>query len=310
MSTPKIFTSISNVAGKAWFATKQRSPEICLITGLLGFGATIVLACKATKKIDTIKEAKEREEQDIENLAKTSVDPETYKRQEKAKLYIRTTGKYIMLYGPAIATGGLSVLSILVSHHILKERNLFLGAAYSALDKGFRTYRERVAERFGDEVEKEIRYGLAPEMPADDSAENQNEQTGVAVDKPSGNDISPYARFFDESSTAYEKDAEANLIFLKQMQEKFNVVLKAKGHVYLNEVYEALGIPPSNAGHHVGWIYDEKHPHGDNFIDFGIYNANRERARAFVNGLERAIILDFNVDGVIDGDPRTYYYEI
>ena len=37
----------------------------------------------------------------------------------------------------------------------------------------------------------------------------------------------------------------------------------------------------------------------DGYVSFGIYNANRETARDFVNGYERSILLDFNVDGPI-----------
>ena len=60
-----------------------------------------------------------------------------------------------------------------------------------------------------------------------------------------------------------------------------------------------LGIPKTKAGHVVGWIYDEKNPVGDNYVDFGIYDLYNERSRAFVNGYERTILLDFNVDGNI-----------
>ena len=60
-----------------------------------------------------------------------------------------------------------------------------------------------------------------------------------------------------------------------------------------------LGIPRTQAGQIVGWIYDEKHPIGDNKVDFGIYNTYNEANRNFVNGYERTILLDFNVDGNI-----------
>lgn len=57
-----------------------------------------------------------------------------------------------------------------------------------------------------------------------------------------------------------------------------------------------LGIARTNAGQVVGWIYCEKNPVGDNYVDFGIYNLQNE---GFVNGNERSILLDFNVDGII-----------
>ena len=45
----------------------------------------------------------------------------------------------------------------------------------------------------------------------------------------------------------------------------------------------------------VGWVLGN----GDNCIDFGIWDSANEKARDFVNGREGAILLDFNVDGVI-----------
>ena len=56
-----------------------------------------------------------------------------------------------------------------------------------------------------------------------------------------------------------------------------------------------LGIPRSQAGAVVGWVLGE----GDDYIDFGMFDGNNMATRDFVNGYERSILLDFNVDGVI-----------
>lgn len=110
---------------------------------------------------------------------------------------------------------------------------------------------------------------------------------------------SEYARFFDEASPNWTDNAEYNLMFLSQKQQYLNDLLKSRGHVFLNDVYDELGIPRTKAGAVLGWVYDEKNPNGDNFIDFGIFNINNERCRNFVNGYEKTILLDFNVDGNI-----------
>ena len=88
-------------------------------------------------------------------------------------------------------------------------------------------------------------------------------------------------------------------MYLRRQQDYANELLKAKGHLYLNEVYDILGLPRSKAGQIVGWVYDEKNPIGDNYVDFGIYEQNRAKNRDFVNGYEKTILLDFNVDGNI-----------
>ena len=88
-------------------------------------------------------------------------------------------------------------------------------------------------------------------------------------------------------------------MFLRRQQDYANEKLRSKGHLFLNEVYDMLGIHRTKAGNVVGWIYDEKNPVGDNYVDFGIYDIHKEQNRDFVNGIERSILLDFNVDGPI-----------
>ena len=114
-----------------------------------------------------------------------------------------------------------------------------------------------------------------------------------------GDQHSPYAKIFDEYNPNWEKSPEHNLFFLKSVQNFMNDKLRANGHVFLNEVYKELGFEDTKAGQVVGWIYDPENPNGDNYIDFGIYDPKDEKARDFVNGYERVILLDFNVDGPI-----------
>jgi hypothetical protein len=68
--------------------------------------------------------------------------------------------------------------------------------------------------------------------------------------------------------------------------------------VFLNEVYEGLGMERCQMGQHVGWLKAGR-SRGDGFIDFGIYDIFDESKRAFVNGFEPVALLDFNVDGPI-----------
>ena len=169
------------------------------------------------------------------------------------------------------------------------------------VDKSFKEYRKRVADRFGEEVEKEIRYNIkAKEVTTVDENGNEVTETVKVMDGTDDpNTYSDYARFFDESCAAWQNDAEYNLTFLKAQQQYANDLLKSRGRLFLNEVYRMLGIDETKAGQVVGWVYNPDNPTGDNFVDFGIYNMQRERVRAFVNGYEPNILLDFNVDGVI-----------
>ena len=205
------------------------------------------------------------------------------------------------LYAPAVILGTVSIAAILGGHNILRKRNIALAAAYTAVDKGFKEYRGRVIERFGEELDKELKYNIKAKEIEETVVNEDGTETTVkkTVNVADPNTTSIYARFFDDGCTGWTKDPEYNLMFLKDQQRYANDILKSRGHLFLNEVYDMLGIPRSTAGAVVGWIYDEKCPVGDNFVDFGIYDLYDEKKRDFVNGYERTILLDFNVDGEI-----------
>jgi hypothetical protein len=177
-----------------------------------------------------------------------------------------------------------------------------LTAAYATVDKSFKAYRNRVLERFGEGVERELRHNIKAKkidkivVDEDGKEKKIKESVNIAEDLGAYSD---YARFFDSGCAGWEKNSEYNLTFLRAQQQYANDKLRANGYLYLNDVYDMLGIPRTKAGQIVGWVYDPKNPIGDNYVDFGIYDVNRQTARDFVNGYERSILLDFNVDGNI-----------
>lgn len=126
---------------------------------------------------------------------------------------------------------------------------------------------------------------------------SEEEYPGNGIDESVN--VSQYARIFDDSCVGWTKVPEYNMCFLKEQQNYCNYLLKKKGHLFLNEVYDMLGIPRTVAGTKVGWVYDEDYPIGDNFVDFGIFDTNDERNSDFINGYRNTAILDFNVDGDI-----------
>lgn len=283
----------------------KHSPEILAGVGVVGVVGSLVMACKATTKLsDVLEESKEQ----LDKIKEVAADPayeEKYTQDDAKKdttiTYVQTAMKVTKLYAPSVILCASSLGCLLASNNILKKRNAALSAAYMTVDKSFKEYRKRVADRFGEEVEKEIRYNIkAEEITKVDEDGNEVTETVKVMDGTDDpNSYSDYARFFDESCAAWQNDAEYNLTFLKAQQQYANDLLKARGRLFLNEVYRMLGIDETKAGQVVGWVYNPDNPTGDNFVDFGIYNMQRERVRAFVNGYEPNILLDFNVDGVI-----------
>ena len=283
----------------------KHSPEILAGVGVVGVVGSLVMACKATTKLsDVLEESKEQ----LDKIKEVAADPayeEKYTQDDAKKdttiTYVQTAMKVTKLYAPSVILCASSLGCLLASNNILKKRNAALSAAYMTVDKSFKEYRKRVADRFGEEVEKEIRYNIKAEeiTKVDENGNEVTETVKVMDGTDDPNSYSDYARFFDESCAAWQNDAEYNLTFLKAQQQYANDLLKARGRLFLNEVYRMLGIDETKAGQVVGWVYDPDNPTGDNFVDFGIYNMQRERVRAFVNGYEPNILLDFNVDGVI-----------
>lgn len=278
---------------------KKHSPEILATVGVVGAVTSAVMACKATRKLDEVLSETQDTIDKIKAIESDAAYAEKYTSEDAKKdlsiTYVQTGVKIAKLYAPSIALGTLSITCLLTSNNILRKRNAALSAAYMTVDKSFKEYRNRVAEKFGEEVEKEIRYNIkAEEMVIVDEEGNQTVETVKTMDP---NLYSDYARFFDESCPAWQNDPEYNLMFLKSQQQYANDLLRARGRLFLNEVYEMLGIDKTKAGQVVGWVYNTENPSGDNFVDFGIYDMHRERVRAFVNGYETNILLDFNVDG-------------
>jgi hypothetical protein len=303
---------IINFGRKIGFTIKKYSPEILMGLGITGGIGSVYLACKATTKVEGIIEKKK---EFLDEADKLLQDETVEYTEEDAKkdikvLNIKTNFEIIKNYAPSLVLGGLSIASILTSHNIMKKRSLALAAAYTAVDNGFKNYRNNVVDRFGEEIDKELRYNIKEKTVEQKyidkkGKEKVKEEKVKVVDTLSG--ISEYARFFDEAnivnpSFEYRKDPEYNKKYLMYQQRLANDMLRARGHLFLNEVYDMLGFDRSRAGQIVGWTYDKNI---EQKIDFGIFDLTglsdkmQESKKDFVNGKEYTILLDFNVDGPI-----------
>ena len=297
----KLMNVYNGVKGKV----EKHSPEILMGVGVVGVVATTVTACRATMKLNDILDECVETRDKIKSVQENPAYDDRYSDEDAQKdltiNYVQTGVKIAKLYAPSVALGVLSVGCLVGSHSVMQKRNAALSAAYLTVDKSFKEYKQRVIDRVGEEVEKEIRYGIKAEEVVETVTDEDGNETTVTetVKMMDPNLYSDYARFFDEASPYWQKDPEYNLVFLKAQQQYANDLLRAKGRLFLNDVYDMLGIEKTKAGQIVGWVYDPENPNGDNFVDFGIYDMSKERVRAFVNGYEATILLDFNVDGNI-----------
>jgi Family of unknown function (DUF6353) len=283
---------ISRTVARNTLHVQKASPEILLGVGIIGLVGSTVLACRATLKMsEVLDESKNKIDQ------ATNLEHQDYSESDRSRdltlIKYQTGVQIVKLYAPAIVVGGLSIYALTSSHNILSRRNAALTAAYAALEKGFNQYRARVVDKYGEDEDRNLRYGTEQVQIVDPDTGQKKTVTRVGPDDPS-----IYARFFDPVSPSWSKEPEYNLIFLKCQQNYANDLLLSRGHIFLNEVYDMLGIQRSKAGAVVGWVVS-KNGETDNFVNFGVFDGKEQVARDFVNGREGAILCDFNVDGVI-----------
>jgi hypothetical protein len=283
--------AVTRTVSRNALLVQKASPGMLLTAGIVGMVGSTVLACRATLKMDKILD-EGKAKLDLAKTLQHDDYSETDRQRDVSLIYFQTSVKVVKAYAPAIGVGLLSIAALTKSNAILTQRAAALAAAYTALDNGFREYRARVIKKYGEEADQEFRYGIETKELEDPETGQKSLQVTVPGDP------SIYARFFDETSLSWSRDPEVNMFFLKSQQNYANDLLKANGHIFLNEVYDLLGIDRSKAGTVVGWLWTSNGS-TDNFVDFGIFNKQSEKARHFVNGHEGAILLDFNVDGVI-----------
>lgn len=305
MNKNEIIATVNSKVSKLGFKLKKHSPEIFIISGIVGGIAAAVMACRATTKAGKVID-KAKDDLDMIHAAIDGRVPakENYAEEESkkdiTKVYVSTGLSLVKLYAPAVVLGGLSVTAILYSNNILRKRNVALAAAYATVDSSFKDYRNRVIERFGDEVDKELKYNIKPltvqEKTVDENGNEVVTEKTVKVADPGEHNM--YTRIFDESSCYWSKTPDYNQMFLIGRERYANDKLNAQGYLFLNDVLEMLDLPRTKEGQMVGWVKDPKIGR-DDYIDFGIFNANKKSNRAFINGYEPSIWLDFNVQGNI-----------
>lgn len=307
MKKAEIMNNVSRTFHKVGFKFKKHSPEILVVAGVVGVVASGVMACKATLKVNEVLDRSKENIEKMHTAAEKGVTPagKTYDEEDLKKdltiAYVQTGVKLAKLYAPAIAVGAISITGIVASNRILNKRNAAIAAAFTTVDRGFKEYRGRVIERFGKELDRELKYNIkAEEIEKIEKDENGNEViVKQQVNTATVSERSSLSRIFDETCPNWEKNAEYNNMFLRQTENWANKKLQENGYLFLNDVYDMLGFQRSQQGQILGWIYDPKDPTCENHVSFGIDDIHNEQKRLFVNGYERSIILDFNVDGDI-----------
>lgn len=297
-----IKTTFIRTAARTGLMLKKHSPEILTVSGIvLGVAAT-VHAAMASRNVNDIQAVHQHNIEAIqanrEIVVKHPDEGLEYTENEAASdtkvVYYQTFAAYAKLYAPTVILTGLSIACILSAHHILDSRYTAAAAAFSAVSSKFKDYRGRVVEAYGEAKDREFMNGIRT------ITETNAKGKVVKEEKVRDKDVvlSDTERFFDEFSPLWDSyNPEMNVAQLRTVIQRANDELDIRGHLFLNEVYDMLGIPRTKAGSIMGWVRDDNST--ENFVDFGVFNGT-EDPWDFENDCpwdgHNGILLHFNVD--------------
>jgi hypothetical protein len=296
MKLKNALNTVTRTFGRQILKGQKASPTLLFAAGITGVVVTAVLASRATLKLYEVLDEANDTMKNIEVAEKHPDYSVEDARKDRVIVHVQTGLKIARLYAPAILVGALSVAALTGSHVILNRRNAGLTAAYALLDKGFREYRARVVNELGAEKDQQFRYDLKDREIVEETKNGPVVKTVKDVVGAGGRSV--YARCFEKGmSENWDPRPGHNQTFLQSTQVWANQRLQYQGHLFLNEVYDMLGLDRTSAGAVVGWV--RGNPQGDDYIDFGVLQQNADNVARFLRGDEQSVWLDFNVDGVV-----------
>lgn len=298
MSLKSMANVVTRTAGRQMLRVQKHSPSLLFGAGVVGVVAAAVLASRATLRLEDVLDETDANLDKVkmaENIAKRNGKQytEADRRADVIKIYVRSGAKIVMLYAPAAIVGMASIAALTGSHIVLNRRNVSLTAAYAGLDKAYRAYRERVIKEYGADADVRLRYDTEEYDYVEETAEGPVIKKGQKIIR---NAADPYTVCFDPTNRNWQPEPWQNQFFLQCIQNYANDKLRAQGHIFLNEVFDMLGMPHTSAGAICGWVMGNGH---DDYVTFGIFDNDVEAGTLFAMGLENSVWLNMNCDGVI-----------
>ena len=289
----------------------ENSPKLLLIGGFIGFGATVILASHESTKLSKILDEHKKNMDEVNNYIsehEEEMEKEDAEynlndaKKDKFTITCHTITDICKLYAPAAIAGIMTVVFFLSSYKVLSVRYLRASALACSLSDAFLAYRKRVKNELGEEMERHFyldtdKVKVTEIEPGKKDVIEYEEE--VLKDS---NNIPIYAKIFDEANVNWTKNPATNRLFLKGQMARANDLFRRDGVLLLNDVYRMLNFEITEIGNEVGWFKN----HGDQFVDFGIDDMSKERVRAFNDGYEPSILLNFNCTPKRVGDIKRF----
>lgn len=300
-------TALANTFGKTVANVKSKSPEIILAASIGGIITACVTACIATTKLQPILD--EHKEQLAERDAAENDKRVELSKENKDRLttiiYVKTGLKIVKLYGPSFVLAALSIGGIMKSHSMLRKENAALIGTLTATETAFKNYRDGVIERFGKEIDDQLRCGIRQEefeeTRTDENGETKKVKQTLNVANPSRSG-SPYVRYITESHPLWvlsggNEQYILNNLLMKQSMWNDTLKIRPDKFVGINEVYSDMNFEVCSDFMVSGWEYDPADKTIDNYIEFDV----REVVLPDDRGeFHRAFAIDFNAHNVYD----------
>lgn len=218
------------------------------------------------------------------------------------RAYVRTFGRYAAHLAPGVALELAGMGLNIAAHRTEKAGRIQMTSLAAGYAASLAKYRKKFAEEHGDEAEKEFYYGVEKQK-KEEVDEKGKKKTKEEKLIRRDIDTSDFAKFFgvdySEAATGY---IEADLVFLKGIERTATRKLCEDKWLTLNELYKMLCLKDAagqrygiRGGNNIGWVYDKDHPE-NNFVDLGLYAAEKVNNRDYVNGFNDVILLEPNVN--------------
>lgn len=233
-----------------------------LILGGIGVGVTAaVMAVRKTPKlyleyVDYKEKLNKIEEMENDPTARfiveqgeTDDEPNLYApydsevaQHDRNEVVRAMVGKTIRGYALPVGLGLVSITMILIGYKMKCKALIAMTAAYNTTLASFKTYRRRVADKYGKEVENDIYLGRETEI-HEETDEEGNLKVSQA-EKVNPIDGTIVLRFAEDTSSEYRADAMFIRNFLNLVERNAQTIYENRTvkHLYLTEITDALGM--------------------------------------------------------------------
>ena len=225
--------TFKQTVAKAGLTLRKHSPALFTVVGIVGLGATAVLAYKSKDKVEAVVDEIERK-----NDLEIPVN-----KMEVAK------GLTEALYKPVVV-GAVSITSILLAQKIQNNRiKTLIGVV--AVEQARNIYFEKkYRKQHGDEEYVKFITPVEEIETVTTDKKGKEKMTVTQVKKEVDQTI---GQWYDESSEYTSDDHTYNIQMIDSVKDRMQTILFQRGTLTLNEVREQLGFKRIRNGALLGW---------------------------------------------------------